>query len=529
MRIPDGIRGSIFPYGMMLPGNEYGWYIGQGGDEGYGYTMVLERLYAYPMFIPNSIKIDRLIIDNLFAGQGVGRAAHVGIYESKNDGTHFPGRLVCDVEIACSAAGKLYTNLPSPVRLYPGVYWIVIIANNVNLEPYESYMGPHFFGSHGVEQYGSGGYSEFINGVYSDGVTYGALPSDFPTITGWMSNSSGGSGSWGWMISFRVVPDPDRIYIGANLPLSLLPAANYEVRTGESGWMGGGESPYTAEIDGMDFPTETGIDTAATLAVTRSYAAGIHSSSRGYFCGGYYSTSYYSEIDGIQFSDETAINPGAVLSVGRAGLVGVNSSTHGYCMGGHGSGSPSVKTDIDGMRFSDETAVNPSAALDANRDDGASYGSSTRGYFHGGRDTSFVQQDDIYYFQYSDETDGTLAALCVVARSYLDGVNSSTRGYAGGGHTGSAYSWEIDGLQFSDETQINPAATLPDTPTVGIAGLTSNGNQRGYWCGGYYGSSPFYYDSIQGIKFSDETAINPSAGIKHARDYLAGVYQGGAL
>ena len=90
------------------------------------------------------------------------------------------------------------------------------------------------------------------------------------------------------------------------------------------------------------------------------------------------------------------------------------------------------------------------------------------------------------------------------------------RGYAMGGNTG-AVSAEIDGLQFSDEIAINPAAVL-SVARVDTAGV--NSSIRGYAMGGSAGA---YSAEIDGLQFSDETAINPIAVLSVARYGLAGV------
>jgi hypothetical protein len=128
------------------------------------------------------------------------------------------------------------------------------------------------------------------------------------------------------------------------------------------GYFGGGGSilDRLAEIDGIDFTTEAAINPAATLALARSDLAGVNSSTRGYFGGGY-SGSYSTEIDGIDFVTEAAINPAATLAVARAGLAGVNSSARGYF--GGGLIGASHLDEIDGIDFPTEAAINPAAAL----------------------------------------------------------------------------------------------------------------------------------------------------------------------
>lgn len=77
------------------------------------------------------------------------------------------------------------------------------------------------------------------------------------------------------------------------------------------------------------------------------------------------------------------------------------------------------------------------------------------GTSNGGNHTAVIQK-----FLFTTETSTLLAATLSVTRYGLAGVNSSIRGYFGGGNASTGTGSEIDGLQFSDETAINSAAGM---------------------------------------------------------------------
>ena len=139
---------------------------------------------------------------------------------------------------------------------------------------------------------------------------------------------------------------------------------------------------------------------------------------------------------------------------------------------------------------------------------------STRGYFGGGWIIGSIIAE-IDGIQFSDESAINPTATLSAARWGLAGINSYVRGYFGGGYDPATA--EIDGIQFSDESAINPAATL-SVARWNLSGV--NSCIRGYFGGGTTGSSSA---EIDGIQFSDESAINPAATLSVARYYVSGV------
>jgi hypothetical protein len=308
------------------------------------------------------------------------------------------------------------------------------------------------------------------------------------------------------------------------------PIAMFQTFLG-NGYFGGGNltgsSPYSSEIDGIQFNTEAAINPSAALSVARFSLCGVNSSTRGYFGGGG-TPSFSFEIDGIQFNTEAAINPSAALSVDRSELAGVNSSIKGYFGGGRGT--IIYSSEIDGIQFDTEAAINPSAALSVARNSLAGINSNTRGYFGGGTISGNTTTAEIDGIQFDTEAAINPSAALSVARNSLAGINSTIRGYFGGGRPAATSSptttAEIDGIQFDTEAAINPSAAL-SVARNSLAGI--NSTIRGYFGGGWDSLS---YDSrtseIDGIQFDTEAAINPSAALSVSRYALTGV-QWGAL
>jgi len=144
------------------------------------------------------------------------------------------------------------------------------------------------------------------------------------------------------------------------------------------------------------------------------------------------------------------------------------------------------------------------------------YSNRTNGYFGGGHNGATSSAID--GIQFSDETAINPAATLSAARYVLAGVSSPDKGYFAGGSDGSTARSEINGIDFTTEAAINPASTI-SVARNGLAGVSSP--DKGYFGGGHDGVA--FQSAIDGIQFSDETAINPAAVLSVARYYLAGV------
>lgn len=257
---------------------------------------------------------------------------------------------------------------------------------------------------------------------------------------------------------------------------------------------------------------------AQTLSFTPSHAVVVRTGDIGLVAGG---SGYTNAIEGMNFPTETRYTVAATLATGRENLASFNSSTRGYWAGGLSSGSV-YQAEIDGIIFSTEQAVNPSAALSLARFGCGAVNSTTRGYVAGGykgaggNDVT-AEMDGL---QFSDESAINPSAALSMARYWFgQGVNSDAKGYWGGGRDAAFLNQnEIDGIQFSDETAINPSVTLI-TARYGHGAV--NSTTRGYWGGGY---SNQYEGEIDGIQFSDETQVNPAATLYESWRYCMGTF-----
>jgi hypothetical protein len=113
-----------------------------------------------------------------------------------------------------------------------------------------------------------------------------------------------------------------------------------------------------------------------------------------------------------------------------------------------------------------------------------------------------------------------------IARWGANGSNSSTRGYTTSGatnftFTGSTLTTEIDGMEFSTESAINPSSVM--AVNIHSSGCVSSSN--GAWFGGgEAGSYSRYQQSeVQGLNFSTETSTNPAWTLAQARRGTTGV------
>ncbi len=290
------------------------------------------------------------------------------------------------------------------------------------------------------------------------------------------------------------------------------------------GYFVGGGPVSLDQIDGIQFSNETAIDPAAALVQARTGAAGVNNPARGYTGGGGPTTQggQLNQIDGLQFSNETAIDPAAALVQARTGLVGVNSTTRGYFMSGSSDGSPTLSLQIDGIQFSDETAIDPAASLTSRTELGDSaHGvtSTTAGYMHGNTPT-LPQTYQKFIFATETSTTGGAYSPQTGRRG---AANSLTKGYfAGGGNSGpdSGRQSSIHGLTFSTDTGSLTSAALAQARSE-LAG--TNSSTRGYFSGG--DTQPFlparFTTQIDGIIFSSETAIDPAAALAQARMKMA--------
>jgi hypothetical protein len=372
----------------------------------------------------------------------------------------------------------------------------------------------------------------------------------------------------------------DETAINPSATLSLARQAPTGASSSSKGYFGGGYASSDSNvIDGIQFSDETSINPSATLSVARYGMAGVSSSSKGYFAGGGGAPTgvyaHLSEIDGIEFSSEAAINPSASLSQGKYGCGSFSTQSRGYF--GGGGLLPYADVDkIDRLEFASETLLQLSTTLSSTRRNLAGVSGATKGYFAGGGGGQSAYSNEIDGIRFSDETAINPSSALSSTKMMLTGVSSVIKGYFGGGYTGVNID-VIDVIQFSDETAINPSATLSlarralagiqsqstiesivtgvgyigrgydgtnvdltidkytyatDTSSVSSATCSVSGwnpgeafsATDGYFAGGTNSVSPinYYINSLDGINFSTESAINPAMTLATGRQLAAG-------
>ncbi len=137
-----------------------------------------------------------------------------------------------------------------------------------------------------------------------------------------------------------------------------------------------------------------------------------------------------------------------------------------------------------------------------------------RGYLAGGYIAG--AQNVIDGIEFSSETAIDPAATLSVKRSDFAGVSSATSGYFSAGSGVFATGNEIDGIKFSDETAINPSATIS---TQRHASASFNSGLKGFWAG----AATVDPLSISSFIFATETAAALSSTIGTNRYHLSGL------
>lgn len=280
-------------------------------------------------------------------------------------------------------------------------------------------------------------------------------------------------------------------------------------------------------IEGINFNSETSINPSATLATARSSAAGVNSTSKGYIGGGNTTASLASDeiqsIEALSFRDESVLATSATLSVARRNFAGVNSSTTGYFAGGmqysYGSGFV-YQNAIDGIQFSTESQTGAVASISTARGNLAGVSSSTKGYFGAGTSSTTNSTSIVDFMNFSNQTTGIISSVFLaLARTRLASVSSTStsKGYFAGGRSGSGKSTsltsEIDGITFSTDTLINPSAALIYSREY-FSGVNSSSN------GFFDGANR---DVMEKLQFSTETIVGTGARLNITRLRVTGV------
>lgn len=195
----------------------------------------------------------------------------------------------------------------------------------------------------------------------------------------------------------------------------------------------------------------------------------------------------------------------------------------GYLFGGLKRDPTDTVANKTGWNFVTETSFDPAnGEMPAiRRDQGQqSLCGDIACYPHSGRTASFGYLNEIQKMIWETEADSTLSAVMTQAKAGSSGVAAhiEQKGYMFGGVVSGTEQNTIDGLNFINETQINPSVTIGDTNRSWGCGWMSD--TKGYHAGGLNGSTE--QDDISAFIFSTETASNPSATLGSPKDQLGG-------
>lgn len=217
----------------------------------------------------------------------------------------------------------------------------------------------------------------------------------------------------------------------------------------------------------------------------------------------------------LNFSTKTASKLVDILSKVAVGAGGANSKYKAYCMGGVNN-TDSYLSMIQGILFSTRVYTAISAVLAVARRTAASVNSELIGIVAGGYSGS--RQREIDGIQFSDETAiNPSAILAEVERTDLSGHNSNLTGFFnGGGSNTAANTSAIDSLVFATLLSENTSASLV---TARTSMSSFNSKLNGFNCGGYT-TAPV--SEIDGLNYATETTINPSSNLSYVTANGAG-------
>ena len=227
-----------------------------------------------------------------------------------------------------------------------------------------------------------------------------------------------------------------------------------------------------SSIYSLSYTTETTGSPAATLSVARQQSAGVSSTTRGYIAAGIATGSYSTEIDGIVFATETSINPAAVLSSNATSQqTPMNSPLKGYLACGTSAISTVAGLNtVDAFTFSTESVAALVTSMGSGRYGGAGFENSTQGYCHSGfakgtipKDFGSVILQDTKLL-YSTEVASTTSTAPTIG-GIGPGISSSTDGYAIMCHGGGLSTYSLTG-------RISTINFATDTPGISATSLS---------------------------------------------------------
>ena len=271
----------------------------------------------------------------------------------------------------------------------------------------------------------------------------------------------------------------------------------------------------TQAANAFDFGSEA-IATISSTVSARASSIPFNSSTKGYLAGGI-TAATFNLIDGLRFADASGFTSSATLSHSQYGGHGVSSALKGYVAGGQDD--VGVLTSIDALVFSTDALSTIAATISSTvtREPGG-FGNFTQGY------ATCLSGGEVEKLTYATEAvTGSIATGFGSGTIQVATFNSPLAGYAAG--CSSIASTRIDKLVFSSDTTSTLTATL--SAARGAAGGSLNTGAKGYVCGGYNQDTATSSAEIDGIEFSGETAINPAAALSTAERWVG--VQGGWL
>lgn len=319
---------------------------------------------------------------------------------------------------------------------------------------------------------------------------------------------------------------------------SLASSGNYDIFAAKLelmqafGYLMGGTlgqtTQYSTGIMSLSLSTLAYTALLAMLPVATALSGGVNSNTRGYSLGGYSVTGSTNKIQYIQFDNETAGQLAATLVSACHLTAGINSRTKGFSCGGYSTSTATIAAEICGIAFSDETALNPAAALSIARYGSAEASSDTYGYIGSGLSAA---DNSLRWDRYTFASDVCASIFDTIATNVCYGTGSignGAFGYFGGGTSSGNLRNNILKLDMSTDTLSSMAVTISLKRDY-VAGI--NNTQVGYFIGGTTDPSSMNYATaeIDGIDFSTETLVNPSATLGASRAGLIGVQSGGFL
>ena len=240
----------------------------------------------------------------------------------------------------------------------------------------------------------------------------------------------------------------------------------------------------------------------------------------GYHLGGSTASGSTTATEKTTFADDvTVLVTTADISTERhgAGPIG-KPDVAGYFSGGATTSPDTVVGDTEKLTFSNEvTSSVGTATLSTSRSEIAGLSErDTKGYFLGGSTDDLISGITVVAdkFTFSSETASALGSADLsVARYGHTGISDgTTKGYVGGGATGSlSYIVSSDKLVYSTDT--TAAQTTADL-SVARQDYTSvsNGDTKGYFCGGNTGGTSSVWDILT---FSTDTTAANTSGVSH--------------